>query len=524
MRSKTPSFILELPLETSKKEEKELLSRFESARKLYNACLGEAKKKVYLVRQSKLFQAARRIPKTDENKAARKEAFKKARDAYDFNEYSLHQYVCGLRHNLLNNLDIHTSQKLATRAFKAVEKILFGRAKKVRFKGYNQFDSVESKSNDAGIRWRNNKIEWNGLSLQPIFEIEDEVIQYGLQHRVKYSRIYRKIIKGKNRFYVQLVLEGKPYIKEKNRMGKGIVCFDVGPSTVGIVSLNENNEFNARLLQFCSELDTRQKEIASLQRNIDRQRRQNNPNNYLENGKIKKGRLTWKKSSRQLRNQEKLKELHRIIASHRKSLHGKLANETMRMGNIFNTEKFSKKWLQKLFGKSIGIRAPAMFISMVNRKAESAGGSFNEFSTLQTMFSQLCFCLRRNKKKLSDRVHDCECGAYCQRDLFSAFLGLFIEKVGEKYIFQAAKAEKLWPSADKLLQAAWKNAVESTSRGPLPSSFGRPKASRSQSRSLVERGKNVITEFKIQDAVLGLPKTEESPKANEVFPLEPAGF
>ena len=521
-RTKTPSFIAELPLVVSKSEEKELLSRLESARKLYNSALGETKNKVYLVKQSKLFQEARKIPKIDKNKIIRKKAFQKAKDAYDFNEYSLHKYICELRHNLPNNLDIHTTQKLATRAFRAAEKIIYGTAKKVRFKGHNQFNSVESKSNEAGIRWRDNKVEWNKLSLQPLINIEDEVISHALRHRVKYSRIFRKIINGKNRFYVQLILEGKPYIKAKNKLGKGIVCYDVGPSTIGIVSCNENNEFNARLLQFCSELDTRQKEIANLQRKIERQRRQNNPNNYLPNGKIKKGKLVWKKSKRQLENQSKLKELHRIVSSHRNSLHGKLANEIIRMGNVFKTEKLSKKWLQKNFGKSIGIRAPAMLTTKVNRKAESAGGSIMEFSTLQTMASQLCVCLRRHKKKLSERVHDCECGVHCQRDLFSAFLGIFVEKVEEKYVLQAGQAERLWPSADKLLQAAWKDAInQSMSRGACPSSFGKP---RSQNGSFAKGGKKIITKFKVQDVVLDLPKTEESLKANEVFPPEPTGF
>ena len=165
MRKTTPSFILELPLNTSKKEEKELLSRLESARKLYNAILGEAKKRAFLVKQSKIFQVARKIPKTvkstksstnnatdkktkkTSNEALRKKLFQDARDAYDFNEYSLHKYAGELRHAMPNNLDIHTVQKLAKRAFKATENILFGKAKNVRFKGYNQFDSVESKRN-----------------------------------------------------------------------------------------------------------------------------------------------------------------------------------------------------------------------------------------------------------------------------------------------------------------------------------------------------------------------------------------
>ncbi|HBB33887.1 MAG TPA: transposase, partial [Cyanobacteria bacterium UBA9273] len=62
-------------------------------------------------------------------------------------------------------MDSNTVQKLATRAYKAAEKVLFGKAKKVRFKGKNQLDSVEGKSNKTGMRWKGDSIEWSGLKL-----------------------------------------------------------------------------------------------------------------------------------------------------------------------------------------------------------------------------------------------------------------------------------------------------------------------------------------------------------------------
>ena len=515
-KNKTSSFILELPLRTCPKEEKELLSRFESARHLYNATLGEAKKRVMLVRQSKLFQKARNLPK---NNKQRKELFQLAKNKYNFSEYSLHQYVGKLRHNIVNNIDIHTAQKLATRAFRASEKILYGTAKKVRFKGYNQLNSVESKSNVAGIRWKNNQIQWNGLCLNPIIQIKNEVVCYGLQHKTKYCRILRKVIRGKNYFYVQLILEGKPLIKDKNKLGEGVVAFDFGPSTIAIVSQNKDNKFDARLLQFCSELKSKEKQIRHYQQKIDRQRRVSNPNNYLSNGKIKKGRLQWKKSKRQLENQKQLKDVYRITSSHRKSLQGKLINETLRMGNIFKTEKVSRKWLQSLYGKSVGMRAPGMYVSGMKRKAESAGGLFLEFPPQTTKLSQSCICERQHKKSLSERVHICECGVCVQRDLFSAYLALFVEKQGEKYVLQADQAKRYWSSADTLLQTAWRTAVQSTSGGTCPSSFGKP-ISQSQSGSFAKEG---IAKFDVRNVVLAV-KSKESPKENEVVSFKTYGI
>ena len=518
MRDTTPSFILTLPLKISSRDEKELLSRFESARLLYNAVLGEAKKRVFLIRQSKIFDQARKTSK--DKKKERSELFKSIREEYSFNEYSLHEYVGQLRHQLVNKLDIHTVQKLATRAFRAAERILYGRARRVRFKGYNQLNSVESKSNETGIRWRSNKVEWNGLFLRPIIH-DDKVISYGLKKRVKYCRIVRKTIRGKNYFYVQLVLEGVPLIKEKNRLGKGVVSFDFGPSTVAIVSQNKN-EFNARLLQFCSELKDKQKETRVIQRKIDRQRRKNNPLNYSSNGKIKKGRHRWKKSVRQKISENELKELYRTAAEYRKSLQGKLINETLRMGNIFKTEKVSRKWLQKNFGKSVGIRAPGMFVEGLKHKAESAGGSFIQFPTQSTKLSQTCICGRQKKKSLSERVHSCECGVHVQRDLLSAYLGLYVEKADNKdsYILQTGQCQRHWPSADTLLQMVWRSSVQSTSGRTCPSSFGKPLAFQSQSGSFAEER---ISKFKDWNAVV-LQERMRVQERTESFLLEPTGF
>jgi len=155
MRIKTPSFTLELPLKTSNSEEKELLSRLESARNIYNAALGESERRATLVKQSKLFQKAKKIPKTSidcSDIKLKNELFQKARESYDFNENSLHKYACRLRHNLPNNLDIHTVQKLATRAFRVASELLYTNIK-IHFKRYNVQDVVvKSPRNDESLK------------------------------------------------------------------------------------------------------------------------------------------------------------------------------------------------------------------------------------------------------------------------------------------------------------------------------------------------------------------------------------
>ncbi len=90
-RSKTASFITELPLIVDSKQEAELLSRFQAARQLYNACLNEAMVRMNLVRNSELYQIAKKIPR--EQKKKRSDAFSAARQGYRYSEYDLHSYA-----------------------------------------------------------------------------------------------------------------------------------------------------------------------------------------------------------------------------------------------------------------------------------------------------------------------------------------------------------------------------------------------------------------------------------------------
>jgi hypothetical protein len=49
---RTPSFVCEVPLQASPAQERLLLARLEAARQVYNACLGQARRRVRLVRES----------------------------------------------------------------------------------------------------------------------------------------------------------------------------------------------------------------------------------------------------------------------------------------------------------------------------------------------------------------------------------------------------------------------------------------------------------------------------------------
>mgnify|MGYP000390965487 CR=1 FL=1 len=364
-------------------------------------------------------------------------------------------------------------------------------------------DSVEGKSNVSGIRWREPCVEWLGLKLEAIIDQDDALIAHGLAARVKYVRLVRRKLNGRNRFYAQLVCEGRPYQKPKNQLGEGNVGLDLGPSTVATVGEQE-----AFLAQFCDELMPRHKEIRRLQRTTDRQRRANNPDCYDERGRAIKGKRPTHKSARQRRTEARLAELHRKQAAHRKSLHGRMVNRILRMGDVFKLEKLSYRAFQRQYGRSVGMRGPGMFVAHLRRKAESAGASVVEFPTRTTRLSQTCHgCGTVKKKSLSERWHKCDCGVEAQRDLYSAFLATCVED-GR---LNADRAKAAWSGADALLQAALSQAAHraATARSSSdqaasgrtsghwspPSSFG---LGQSQSRSPVE---SIANASETQDVV-----------------------
>ncbi len=470
-RDTTPTFALELPLRVTAKQETTILVRFDYARQLYNACLGEGLRRLALMRQSKAYQSAGYIPKTEAHKKERGDTFAKIRKEYKFSDYDLQSFAGTIQ---LGWFGASVAQKVATRAFNAVNRYAFGKAGKPRFKGHGQFDSLEGKQNNT-ILWEGNNVVWGGLILPvllPNYGCKgNDVLLHGLAAPVKYVRIVRRKLNGKNRFYVQLVCEGVPYQKPKNTIGQGLVGIDIGPSTIAIVAPTIQH---AELKLFCNELKQDKKKIRRLQRKQDRQRRANNPDNYYADGTVIKGSRQWHKSLAYKDTQRKLAETSRKLAEHRESLHGQMVNQIVSMGNEIRIEKLSYRAFQRMYGRSVGMRAPGKFVNLLKRKAVSAGVSVTEFPTRTTKLSQVCLCGSIKKKPLSERWHICECGVNTQRDLFSALLASCVE--GDR--FNADLANQFWQSGMETCLRAALSKVQPAIDGHLPTTFG---LSRSQS-------------------------------------------
>ena len=199
-----------------------------------------------------------------------------------------------------------------------------------------------------------------------------------LRHRITYVRLLRRKAsspraKGADRdgsrYSAQLALSGVPYQQPKHPVGEGTVGLDLGPSTIAIVpGLGE-----ARLGLFCAALAPRMHTKRRLQRKLDRKLRANNPQHYDEQGRCKKGRKTWYDSQGYQSTRRRVAHQERTLAAQRKRLHGQLAHEIVAVGDTILTEKISYRAWQRQFGRSVGLRAPGMFIAILRRTGAAYG-------------------------------------------------------------------------------------------------------------------------------------------------------
>jgi putative transposase len=456
-KKKTPSFVCELPLKTTPGDERELAIRLEMARQVYNAVLGESLRVLALMRESREWQRVKAMPKGKERSAL----FRAIEDRFDFTPSAMDRFAVACKNgcSIRDHLGPHEAQAAAKRAFGAVRQYAVGTRGRPRFKGSRGLHSIEGKSNETAIRWRDGRVEWNGLSIPAMFDPRDRDGWQGmaLASETKYCRVIRRTIRGRDRWYVQLVQEGTPPKKARRAIGHEVVGLDIGPSTVAIVG-----ETAAALVPFCPTVQQPWRKARRIQRAMDRSRRATNPDNYNEDGSVKKGAHVWIKSSRYRRLRNEHREIERRLASERKRSHGELANRVIAMGAVVKIEKIPYRSFQKHFGRSVKVRAPGMFVSMLGRKAASAGGRVEPFRTRTTRLSQICLCGRIKKKPLSLRMHTCDCGlGPVQRDLFSGFLARFVSENR----LDARQAELAWPGAEPLLRRAASSVDHQPARG-----------------------------------------------------------
>jgi hypothetical protein len=494
-KKKTPTFLLELPLVVEAGQAARLRAHLEAGRQFYNAVLSAGQRRLRHMRADPAWQVARAIPRAHPQE--RRAAFSALRERYGFSEYAFHDLAKELRVSwLADHLDAVLAQTLATRAYRALNRVCVGKARRVRFKSRGRgLASLENKRNDTGLRFvletqekgrQHGYLLWHDDRLPALFDTDDPVVKHGLAHEIKYARLIRRHASSPGaqgadregeRYFVQLALAGVPYHKPKHAVGSDTVGLDLGPASIAIVP----REAEARLEPLCAELRPDARAMRRLQRQMERKLRASNPEHYDEKGRPRKrgkGAPRWKQSRGYQATRRRKAARERRLAAHRKSLHGQLVHQIMRVGNTIITEKISYKGWQKRYGKSVGLRAPGMLIAHMRRTVASTGGTLLEVPTRATKLSQYCHgCGKFVHKPLWQRFHQCACGiGPVQRDLYSAFLAAYLDPAGD-FIPSCAQYVVRWEGAEARLRAAHERVIQRAKEGQvLPRSMGIPRA------------------------------------------------
>ena len=225
--------------------------------------------------------------------------------------------------------------------------------------------------------------------------------------------------------------------KLRHKYGKGMIGADIGTQTVAYTTDTEVGLKN--LSERGNSIQTSERKERLLYRAMDRSRRATNPQNYNDDGTVKKGRKSWKYSNHYKKLKAKHTELCRINAVNRQLAINEDANHLRNLGDTFITEpknagrlmkrtkettvnnkgRFNKR---KRFGKSIKNRCPGGFQAAVEKKFKDTGGTYievlNDYRASQYDHTADDYI----KKKLSDRLYNLRDGTEVQRDWYSSFL------------------------------------------------------------------------------------------------------
>lgn len=450
MKCTTPSFTVELPLRIDDENERFLSTAFDLGCSIYNATLRSAMECLKRMRNSPSWQEACAMQKGPE----RNKRLNALLYTYGLTEFKLKTTANNHRKKSgRNQLGAHEAQCLGRTVYRALERYLFKKGGKPRFKSRKQgLNSIEGTDNreiiykpeQKAIYWRKHRL--------PIIWKETPWLKAALHEcsaptrprRVKFCRIVRKSIKGRTRWFVQLCVEGVPPKRSNYAPVSEVMGIDPGPSKIAYFHPQE-----AAIKMVAPNVDTKAAELRRLQRQIDRSLRANNPDNYEDDGRVKKGARKWKVSNRCARLFAKLKEQYRAAAETRKRDHGTLINQLLQRAGTIKIEKNSYKSYQRNFGRSTQRSGMGMFVQRLKSKAASAGCVVIELDARALKMSQYDPPTDTyTKKPLKQRWHRWgHTDTLVQRDIMSAYLACYVTSNGHDRRLLLDK----WQAAEALL-------------------------------------------------------------------------
>ena len=298
-----------------------------------------------------------------------------------------------------------------------------------------------------------------------IIQFNSEVVNYCNKNGFKFLTfpkvgqcgIVYENIRGIPRYYMTMCIDGKPFKKfglNAISDARTNVCgIDIGTQTVALSFRNkEGYVFRTDLFELVEDIDNEYlNRMADVNRKMERSRRINNPDNFNEDGTIKRGRLDWIDSNNYQQLKIKNATMGRNITEAVKKSHSELIKyifnlahnvviEDMNFSGLakrakettYRTVEVEGKEVQRAnrksrFGKSIQKKSPATFVNMLKLAANEVGTEVLFADRFGTKASQYNHQTNEYMKKgLSSRwnldLYYMGEEVKIQRDLYSAFL------------------------------------------------------------------------------------------------------
>jgi putative transposase len=234
-----------------------------------------------------------------------------------------------------------------------------------------------------------------------------------LLERDEHARIKRATVQRQgSKWYVSFTVVRSPK-RRRARRPDVVVGVDVGLRHLATLSTGEQIE-NLRPLQGAS------RRLRRLQRQLDRQRRANNPHNYDELGRASPGRREWAKSRRMLRTEKRVGRLHERAANVRREQAHRLTTLLTREYGMIAVESLNIKGMNQnaRLARHISDAGWGVVLAQLKYKIDWAGSELVSADRFYPSSKTCSDCgTVKAKLSLSERVFTCQaCGFSLDRD------------------------------------------------------------------------------------------------------------
>lgn len=342
-------------------------------------------------------------------------------------------------------------QKECRRVFNGVEKVLYGGGKQIHFKKGRSFSTISGKSNSNGVKFDREtfSIEWAGLKIECDISRDIDYIRESLgNNKVKYCELKRLMFPNGWHYYVIIYLDDdapRKCIESKES------CMGIDPGMSTVAGFSDTRCVFEELAPRAKEYDRR---INSIQQKMDHKKRLLNPDRYNKDGTIIKNiKKPWSFSKGYLKLRDRLKYEYERKTAYVKQCHEELADRLIADSLDFIIEKMNYSALarrskkterqeketevkasdgtaktvckykkKKRYGRSVNDRSPVLFLTILEKKCISYGGTFNYVNTASFKASQYDHTSGECTKIPLSQRRKLVSGHEVLRDLYSAFL------------------------------------------------------------------------------------------------------